>query len=37
MRASPARLVGVRVHADYWAMRRVIYLLQYYDSHLILR
>jgi hypothetical protein len=34
MRASPARWVGVRVHADYWAMHRVIYLLRYYDSHL---
>ncbi len=28
MRASPARWVGVRVQAYYWAMHRVIYLLQ---------
>ncbi len=36
VQASPARWVEVRVHADYWAMHRVIYLLRYYDSHLII-
>ncbi len=36
MRASPARWVEVRVHADYWAMHRIMYLLRYYNSHLII-
>ncbi len=35
VQASPARWVEVRVHTDYWAMHRAIYLLRYYDIHLI--